>query len=241
MALYIDGTEILKLIIDGTEINEMYIDGTKVARKPMINTQPVGGTITDAETLTLSVVADGLGSTMSYQWYNGSEPISGATGTSYVFTPSSTGNHTFFCRVTGFGGYTDTDTVTVVVEQSTFTLVCESWDLPLYAGIYYGYSTRLGGETHGSITPDNIDEVIIIGITYQDEEDDAKYNPVIVELYNFLESSGSVTIGFEGNEVTADLIPNPTLAQAYFESPPAWLLSMLRDTTNSHEIKLKIN
>ncbi|WP_390252255.1 hypothetical protein [Vibrio parahaemolyticus] len=241
MAIYLNGTEILTLNLDGASIDEVYIDGQKVARKPMITTQPVGGTITDIQTYTLSVVADGLGSTMSYQWYNGSTPISGATGSSYVFTPSSTGNHTFFCRVTDFGGYTDTDTVTVVVEQSTFDLVCESWEMTLYAGIYYGYSTRLGGVTHGSITPDNIDEVIIVGITYQDEEDEAKYNPVIVELYNFLESSGSVTIGFDGNEVTADLVPNPTLAQAYFESPPAWLLNMLRDTTNPHEIDLKIN
>ncbi|EOD9553488.1 hypothetical protein ACJ7RV_002612 [Vibrio parahaemolyticus] len=119
MALYIDGTEILKLIIDGTEINEMYIDGTKVARKPMINTQPVGGTITDAETLTLSVVADGLGSTMTYQWYHNGTALSGETTASHVVpVGSDVGSHNYFCRVSGFGGYTDTNTVTVVVEPS---------------------------------------------------------------------------------------------------------------------------
>ncbi|HGS5382877.1 TPA: hypothetical protein ACMDR6_000050 [Vibrio parahaemolyticus] len=114
--------EILRFFVQRdtvTEFTSMALgDGTVFAKKPLITTQPVGGTITDIQTYTLSVVADGLGSTLSYQWYNGSDPISGATGSSYVFTPSSTGNHTFFCRVFGFGGYTDTSTVTIVVEPS---------------------------------------------------------------------------------------------------------------------------
>ncbi|TOM47820.1 hypothetical protein CGH79_11985, partial [Vibrio parahaemolyticus] len=118
MAIYFNGVEIGTLKLNDVNIDEVYLDGEKVARKPMITTQPVGGTITDIQTYTLSVVADGLGSTLSYQWYNGSDPISGATGSSYVFTPSSTGNHTFFCRISGFGGYTDTSTVTIVVEPS---------------------------------------------------------------------------------------------------------------------------
>ncbi|TOH98598.1 hypothetical protein CGI69_22270, partial [Vibrio parahaemolyticus] len=118
MAIYFNGVEIGTLKLNDVNIDEVYLDGEKVARKPMITTQPVGGTITDSQNLTLSVVADGLGSTLSYQWYNGSTPISGATGSSYVFTPSSTGNHTFFCRVFGFGGCTDTSTVTIVVESS---------------------------------------------------------------------------------------------------------------------------
>ncbi len=114
--------EILRFFVQRdtvTEFTSMALgDGTVFAKKPLITTQPVGGTITDIQTYTLSVVADGLGSTLSYHWYNGSDPISGATGSSYVFTPSSTGNHTFFCRVFGFGGYTDTSTVTIVVESS---------------------------------------------------------------------------------------------------------------------------
>ncbi|TOO79197.1 hypothetical protein, partial [Vibrio parahaemolyticus] len=111
-------SEIGRLEFEGENIETIEFEGEVIARKPTITTQPVGGTITDIQTYTLSVVADGLGSTLSYQWYNGSTPISGATGSSYVFTPSSTGNHTFFCRVFGFGGYTDTSTVTVVVEPS---------------------------------------------------------------------------------------------------------------------------
>ncbi|PNP21950.1 hypothetical protein AL471_014335 [Vibrio alginolyticus] len=119
MAFYIDGQEILTLNIDGVKIETLNIDGVTVARKPTITTQPAGGTINDTQTKALSVVADGLGSTMTYQWYKSDgTAISGATGTSYTFDPTSTGSFGFYCRVSGFGGYTDTDTVTVVVEAS---------------------------------------------------------------------------------------------------------------------------
>ncbi|MEK1973776.1 hypothetical protein WOB87_11780 [Vibrio parahaemolyticus] len=119
MAIYIDGQEILTLNLDGTKCEAVTLDGVTVARKPVITTQPVGGTITDAESKTLSVAADGLGFTMSYQWYKSDgTAISGATGTSYTFDPTSTGSFGFYCRVTGFGGYRDTTTVTVVVEPS---------------------------------------------------------------------------------------------------------------------------
>ncbi|PMS91965.1 hypothetical protein [Vibrio parahaemolyticus] len=119
MAFYIDGQEILTLNIDGVKIETLNIDGVTVARKPTITTQPVGGTITDAESKTISVVADGLDSTMTYQWYKSDGTvISGATGTSYTFTPPETGSFGFYCRVTGFGGYTQTNTVTVVVESA---------------------------------------------------------------------------------------------------------------------------
>lgn len=119
MALFIDGQEILTLRINGQHIETLRIDGQVVARKPIITTQPTGSTITDADSYTLSVVADGLNSTMSYQWYSSDDvAIDGATGTSYTFTPSSTGSFGFYCRVTGFGGYTQTDTVTVIVESA---------------------------------------------------------------------------------------------------------------------------
>ncbi|EOV3438318.1 hypothetical protein ACOW85_001689 [Vibrio parahaemolyticus] len=119
MALFIDDQEILTLNLDDTKIETLTIDGVTVARKPMITTQPVGGTITDVQTLTLSVVADGLGSTMTYQWYKSDgTSISGATGASYTFNPTTTGSFGFYCRVTGFGGYIQTDTATIVVESA---------------------------------------------------------------------------------------------------------------------------
>lgn len=120
MALRIDGQEILTLKIDGTKVETLKIDGIVVARKPTITTQPKSGTITDAQTYTLSVVADGLGSTMGYQWRKADgTAVSGATGTSYTFTPSSTGTFQFYCDVSGFGGATKTNTATITVEASS--------------------------------------------------------------------------------------------------------------------------
>ncbi|HBC3828674.1 TPA: hypothetical protein KD864_001923 [Vibrio parahaemolyticus] len=119
MALYIDNQEILNLNLDGKRIETVTIDGVTVARKPTITTQPSGGTITDTSSKTLTVVADGLGSTMTYQWYKSDgTAISEAMGTSYTFTPSAIGSFGFYCRVTGFGGYTQTETVTIVVESA---------------------------------------------------------------------------------------------------------------------------
>ncbi|ALR91324.1 hypothetical protein [Vibrio alginolyticus] len=124
MALFLEGEEILTLRFEGELIETLRFEGEVVARKPTITTQPIGGTITDAESKTLSVVADGLGSTMSYQWYKSDgSAISGATGTSYTFNPASTGSFGFYCRVTGFGGYTQTDTATVIVESAVVTPV----------------------------------------------------------------------------------------------------------------------
>ncbi|MHA2782609.1 PKD domain-containing protein [Vibrio harveyi] len=111
--------EILRLELEGTNIETIELEGLVVARKPIITDQPVGGMINDEQTITLSVVADGLGSTMTYQWYKSDgTAISGATGDSYEFTPLTTGSYSFYCRVDGFGGYTQTDTVTVDVEAA---------------------------------------------------------------------------------------------------------------------------
>lgn len=111
--------EILRLELEGTNIETIELEGLVVARKPIITDQPVGGMINDEQTIMLSVVADGLGSTMTYQWYKSDgTAISGATGDSYEFTPLTTGSYSFYCRVDGFGGYTQTNTAVVNVESA---------------------------------------------------------------------------------------------------------------------------
>ncbi len=119
MSLYIDGQEILRLRFDNDLITHLNFDGTLIARPPTITTQPSSGTIKDSESYTLSVVADGLGSTMSYQWYKSDgTAIDGAIASSYTFTPSTTGSFSFYCMVDGFGEATKTETATVTVETS---------------------------------------------------------------------------------------------------------------------------
>lgn len=116
MAVFIDGQEILTLNVDGTLIETISIDDVTVARKPAITTQPVGGTIIAGESISLSVVADGLDSSLSYQWYKSDNTaIAGANTAVYTFSSSERGSFAFYCRVMGFGGVTQTDTITVEV------------------------------------------------------------------------------------------------------------------------------
>lgn len=125
MAIFLNGTEIKESQIDSVNLGTVYLNGVLVARKPTITTQPVGGTITDSQTKTLTVVADGLGSTLSYQWYKNGAAISGATAASYTFDPTSTGTFAFYCRVHGFSGYTDTSSVNVVVNSAAPTITTQ--------------------------------------------------------------------------------------------------------------------
>ncbi|TKF64253.1 hypothetical protein FCV55_20980 [Vibrio sp. F13] len=120
MAINLEGTALRVLTLEATNFETVTLDGVVFARKPTITTQPAGGTINDNQSHAMSVVADGLGIALTYQWFMDDGAISGATGASYTFTPAGdTTNRTFFCRVVGFGGgYTQTSTVTVTVNPS---------------------------------------------------------------------------------------------------------------------------
>ena len=117
MALKLNGDEILNLFVDDSPMETVILNGVTIARKPVITAQPAGGRISDVESITLSVSADGFGSTLSYQWYTSDDlAISGATSSNYLFSSTEMGIHGFYCRVTGFGGYTQSDIVNVTVE-----------------------------------------------------------------------------------------------------------------------------
>ncbi|CAH6960745.1 Ig-like domain-containing protein [Vibrio crassostreae] len=120
MAINLEGTALRVLTLEATNFETVTLDGVVFARKPTITTQPVGGTINDNQSHAMSVVADGLGTALTYQWFMDGGAISGATGASYTFTPAgNTTNRTFFCQVAGFGGgNTQTSTVTVTVNPS---------------------------------------------------------------------------------------------------------------------------
>ncbi|GLT13919.1 immunoglobulin domain-containing protein [Vibrio algivorus] len=163
MALFIDNQEMLNLSIDGIAIDNVNVDGVTVAQKPTITTQPIATTIDDTQTAILSVVADGLGSTLSYQWYMDDTAISGATAASYTFTPSATGTYSFYCRVNGFGGYTQTDSVNISVETSGSI---HQWTLgqDLTAIIFNSYGFVSSGDSSGVAIGDFQPRSTIIGL-----------------------------------------------------------------------------
>jgi Ig-like domain CHU_C associated len=82
---------------------------------PRITTQPAGSMINAGQTATVSVAAQGS-APLSYQWYSGSTPISGATGATYSWVPQN--DTSLRVRVSspqGGGCYVDSDTVLVRV------------------------------------------------------------------------------------------------------------------------------
>ncbi len=167
MAFFIDGQEILTLNVDGTVVETITIDNVTVARKPVITTQPIGGAIAPDGSITLSVVADGLGSTMAYQWHNSDgSPVSGATDPSYVFNANETGVFGFYCVVSGFGGSVQSDTATVTVEAagSAHVLTIGMKDGALYDVIGFSKGSDVAGNLQPTMT-DLGDECEYLGET----------------------------------------------------------------------------
>src|SRR5207253_9500392 len=80
---------------------------------------PSSPTITPRSSATPSATAGGT-SPLSYQWYSGSVPISGATTSSITVAPSSTTS--YFVRVTNACGTVDSATATVTVSPCTYTI-----------------------------------------------------------------------------------------------------------------------
>jgi len=85
-----------------------------------ITTQPATATISNGQSITLSVTANGGTTPYSYQWYTGTsgnktQPISGATGSSYKATPSS--RTSYWVLITDVaGGSISSDTATINVS-----------------------------------------------------------------------------------------------------------------------------
>ncbi len=83
---------------------------------PTITTQPVSQSVTAGQTATFSVVATGTPAP-TYQWYENSAAISGATATSYTTPATTTSNsgETFYVVVTNSAGTVTSSTATLTV------------------------------------------------------------------------------------------------------------------------------
>ena len=84
---------------------------------PAITTQPLSQTVTEGQTATFSIVAEGT-EPLSYQWQKDGTAISGANSSTYT-TPATTlddNGTTFVCVVTNDQGNIASDTATLTVE-----------------------------------------------------------------------------------------------------------------------------
>ncbi|TDP51056.1 hypothetical protein [Aminicella lysinilytica] len=104
----------------------VFVKGTLVATTAAVTNTVKTATLSGAKTVgsKLSVTAvDQSGATLttglSYQWYSGSTPISGATSKDYTTTTADYGN-SIFCKVTGTGSVTgsdDSDVFTITAAE----------------------------------------------------------------------------------------------------------------------------
>jgi Ig-like domain CHU_C associated len=87
---------------------------------PLITTQPQSQSIANGQSATLSVAAAGT-APIFYQWYRGSsgnttDPITGATSSTYNTGPLARGGHEFWVRVINYGGVANSVTADVTVN-----------------------------------------------------------------------------------------------------------------------------
>jgi hypothetical protein len=66
---------------------------------------PASTTINKGDSVTFSPTINGGTSPYSYQWYLNGNPVSGATGSSWTFTPASSGTYHVYLKVTDAGSH----------------------------------------------------------------------------------------------------------------------------------------
>ncbi|HML03716.1 MAG TPA: PKD domain-containing protein [Candidatus Bathyarchaeia archaeon] len=83
---------------------------------PSVSISPISASLVVGQSQTFNSTVSGGTSPYSYQWYSNGVAVSGATGASWTFTPSSTGSYTVFLNVTdGLGSHATSSTATVTV------------------------------------------------------------------------------------------------------------------------------
>ncbi len=92
----------------------------RIDRGPVITTQPANQTVNLGATATFSVAATGT-APLSYQWYQGSTAISGATSASYTTPPTTAADNgaTFHVVVTNAAGSATSNATLTVNNPAT--------------------------------------------------------------------------------------------------------------------------
>lgn len=94
------------------------ISNGPILKTPVLNAsypQNKSVNVGDSVTLEVKIAEHGKPAEYTYQWYNGSTAISGATKSTYTRTASK-GSHTFYCMVTNKAGSVKSRTATVTAD-----------------------------------------------------------------------------------------------------------------------------
>lgn len=145
MALEVDGVNINAVEIDGQVLKTFEMDGVLLLAPPTITTQPVGATILDNQTRTISVVAQSLGKDIKYQWQRNGVNISGATGFSYTHPAMAAGTYTYRCIISNKMGSITSNNAVITVNVSW--AATHTFSIRNGGGAIYGYypAVPLGG------------------------------------------------------------------------------------------------
>ena len=131
---------------------------------------PASDTVVTGESATFSVSASGGQSPYTYQWYEGTTLLTGATSSQLTVTKSTVGSYSYYCRVGDSGGRTvNSNTVSLTVvdsltasatptsetvttgESATFTVSVAGGTAP-YSYQWYEGTSALAGETSNQLT-----------------------------------------------------------------------------------------
>ena len=97
-------------------IFDMSATSGEAYKVPVLNTSypaDASTAINTATTLKVTIATAGNPETYTYQWYKGSTAISGATSSTYKFTPTAVGTTKFYCVVTNAAGSVTSRTATI--------------------------------------------------------------------------------------------------------------------------------
>ncbi|MFC2114566.1 immunoglobulin domain-containing protein, partial [Bacteroidota bacterium] len=149
---------------DSTNTSYLYINTA-----PTITSQTqTSVSVCTGQSMTFNVNADGT-TPLSYQWYDGSGTISGATGSTYTINSVSTSDAgSYYCKVTNACGNDQSNTITLTVNTpptitaqsgntsacsgstATFSVTVSGSPAPTYKW-YFG-STEISGATNNQYT-----------------------------------------------------------------------------------------
>jgi uncharacterized repeat protein (TIGR02543 family) len=107
---------------------------TPVTPPPSVSISPLSATIYVGQSVSFTSTVTGGTPPYSYQWYVNGTPVSGATSSNWVFTPSTTGVYDVYLKVTDANG--------VIAQSGTATIVVIS--IPVPVG---GYTVSLAKQT----------------------------------------------------------------------------------------------
>lgn len=102
--------------------------------------------IGEPKNYSVSISEHGYPETYSYQWYQDGVKISGATSSSYSYSPSSGGNHTLYCEVTNTAGTVKSKTATIKTrlylykQGKPWSNVTGGWAKNTFMSDYSSYS-----------------------------------------------------------------------------------------------------